>query len=499
MAIFERFRTLSRSAAIDTAVPFFENADSDRTVSRRLLLISYHFPPGVTAGALRWQKLSCYAVERGWGMDVITLHPDSLPELDDRRLTELPPGIRVYGVHLVHSWLKRTEDTIWKLYRRLTPGRGDPPATAMADARCPTMSTSKATVPLSLSAIDAQSQRRLRKVLGCLRRAYNAWIYYHEQRIWATKAAAMGIQVVDTHRHKIIISCGPPHMAHEAARLISKRTDRPFVIDLRDPWRLIERLATNIESPIWHWLAQYYERRSITAATLIVMNTRPAQLAMRSTYPAKHDRIIAVMNGYDEEPLPMSKCKKRFIIAYAGTVYLDRDPRLLFKAIARIVKDMQLTPDDISIEFMGHLNSYNEESLQYVGIAEGIEGYIKIYPPGPRQAALTFLSRAAVLLSLPQDSHMAIPSKIFEYMQFDAWILAIADRDSATELLLRDIDADVVPTDDINALISVLTARFQQFRSGQRPQKLSTNISFSRREQGRLLFDAIDTSLQVQH
>ncbi len=44
----------------------------------RLLLVTYHFPPDTAVGALRWQKLARYAAERGWGLDVITLHPAQL-------------------------------------------------------------------------------------------------------------------------------------------------------------------------------------------------------------------------------------------------------------------------------------------------------------------------------------------------------------------------------------------------------------------------------------
>ena len=92
--------------------------------------------------------------------------------------------------------------------------------------------------------------------------------------------------------------------------------------------------------------------------------------------------------------------------------------------------------------------------------AEGIADYVRILGPGPREAALEFLSRASVLASLPQDSNIAIPSKIFEYMQFDAWILAIAQRGSATELLLRDSEASVVAPDDVEGMTTALMSRF---------------------------------------
>ena len=101
-----------------------------------------------------------------------------------------------------------------------------------------------------------------------------------------------------------------------------------------------------------------------------------------------------------------------------------------------------------------------------------------------------------MLLSLPQDSDMAIPSKIFEYMQYDAWILALAERDSATERLLRGSNADVVASQDLEGLTTVLRKRYLQYACGERPTRLATDPRYSRREQARRLFDAIEKCLQ---
>jgi protein-tyrosine-phosphatase len=105
---------------------------------------------------------------------------------------------------------------------------------------------------------------------------------------------------------------------------------------------------------------------------------------------------------------------------------------------------------------------------------------------------MEFLADATVLLSLPQDSDMAIPSKIFEYMQFDAWILALAAPGSATELLLRHSGSDVVSPDDVQEIAGVLQSRYRQYRQGQRPSRLAQHSRYSRREQAKLLFDAIE-------
>src|SRR4029450_3332728 len=78
--------------------PFYHSGDPKLTPSRRILLLSPHFPPGQAAGALRWQKLARFAADRGWGTAVLPLDPASLPAMDSSRLADLPAGVRVYGI-----------------------------------------------------------------------------------------------------------------------------------------------------------------------------------------------------------------------------------------------------------------------------------------------------------------------------------------------------------------------------------------------------------------
>jgi len=286
-------------------------------------------------------------------------------------------------------------------------------------------------------------------------------------------------------------------MVHVAGRRVARATGTPLVMDLRDPWSLVERLPEVIASPVWLALAARYERQTIARAALVVTNTEPARLALEAKYPDARSRIVTVTNGYDEDPQLRSRHGSRFTIAYAGAIYLDRNPRMLFRAAARVVREFALSPSDFRIELMGEVDSVDGVPTLVIASEEGIDGFVGLRPPGPRREASQFLAEGSMLLSLPQDSDMAIPSKIFEYMQYDAWILALADRGSATEHLLRDSHADVVAPQDLESLTAVLRKRYLQYAHGERPTRLATELRYSRREQARRLFDAIEACLPL--
>jgi glycosyltransferase involved in cell wall biosynthesis len=459
--------------------PFFESPKRLGSSEPRLLLISYHFPPAQTAGALRWEKFSQYAAERGWAMDVVTLHPSSLSMLDVSRLATLPADIRAYGVPDPALWAERLERSVWRGYRRIRPRKE-------ASAR-------SASRPQSLG--QAEIRWTLRDLPRGLRRGYYAWLDYARQGQWARAAVDLCLGLSGSQTYATVISCGPPHMAHEAGRRVALATGVPLVMDLRDPWSLVQRLPEGIASPVWLALAARYERRTMARAALVVTNTEPARLALQARYPEARSRIVTVTNGYDEDPQPGSRHGRRFTIAYAGTIYLDRDPRILFRAAARVVRDLALSPSDFRIELMGDVESFDGVPTQVIAGEEGLDGFVGLRPLGPRREASQFLAAGSMLLSLPQDCDTAIPSKIFEYMQYDAWVLALAERDSATEHLLRGSKADVVAPQDLESLAAVLRQRYLQYACGERPTRLATDPRYSRREQARRLFDAIEACL----
>jgi len=314
------------------------------------------------------------------------------------------------------------------------------------------------------------------------------------ERAWSRGAEAVGRRLLDRGTHRWIVSCGPPHWAdHEAARRLAGRGGLPLVIDLRDPWSLVERVADTLASPLWLRASARGEARAMRAASLVVMNSEPARDAMRARYPDHADRILAIRNGCDEDPLPPVRAAdraRRFVVAYAGTVYLDRNPRNLFRAAGRIARDLDLAPERFGIEFMGDAG---DGWIAALADEEGIGKFVQVHAADRRAAATEFLGCASVLLNLPQDSHLAIPSKIYEYMRYDAAVLALATPESATAALLRGTSADVVHPDHVDGIAAVLRRRLREHDEGWRPLPLASHERFSRRVQADRLFDALES------
>jgi glycosyltransferase involved in cell wall biosynthesis len=263
-------------------------------------------------------------------------------------------------------------------------------------------------------------------------------------------------------------------------------------VDLRDPWSLQERLLEPKASPLYFYIERWYERKSLASAALVVSNTAPATAALSRAYPRAPGRFLTVLNGYDEDPVPDCPPRSRFVIAYAGSIYYDRNPRLLFRAVSRVASTQSLTSADIGLHFVGNVERFDGVSLADMAREEGVEHLLTLQSRLPRQELFRVLEGASILVSLPQDSHMAIPSKIYEYMTFHATLLVMAEPGSATAQLLAGSGADVVAPHDLGTMAGVIARRYEEFREGEVPSPLATDRSFSRAEQARILLDAIE-------
>ncbi len=451
---------------------------------RRLLLLSYHFPPGGLAGALRWQKLARFAAERGWGLDVVAAHPSELPVVDPARLEALPGGVRVYGVRRPPLLREHPERWLIALARRVRRGG----SLAVGDA-----GTAEGEDPATTAALSRASLRDQLTPTGLVR-AWSASLEYAREKRWAREAARVGRGLLASGRHRLVVSCGPPHMAHEGARGLAAAAGLPLVVDLRDPWSLVERLPVEVASPVWLWLARRYERRVVEAAALVVLNTPRALQAMQRAHPTHAERMLAVLNGWDDDTLPACPAPADgcFRIAYLGTVYLDRDPRPFLRAAGRLVRELGLEPRALDIAFMGDATHFGTIRTEELAAAEGLAAHFRVLPARPHDEAMRFLAGAQMLLSLPQDSHMAVPSKVYEYLRFPAWLLALCDAESASAQVLAGTGADVVPPADEEAIYGVLRERFLAHRRGEAPPPLTRDPRFSRRAQAQTLFDAIE-------
>lgn len=273
--------------------------------------------------------------------------------------------------------------------------------------------------------------------------------------------------------------------------MIASQTSLPFVMDMRDPWSDASAMLEEMNSSTWKRLAREHEDRCVAAADRVVVTSKAHASLQEAKYPALRGRVLTVMNGADREPIPTSDPGNRFVVAFAGMIYLGRNPRSLFRAAARVARETGARPEEFGVEFLGD-ESCDGVPLTTIATEEGLGPYFRSYPFRPRAQAMSFLSRASVLVSLPLRTVMTLPAKLFEYIRFDAWLLVLAEPGSATAELLSETTADVAAPEDVDAMARALRERFEDFRRGVRPVSINRDGRFDRATQAAHLYDGLD-------
>jgi hypothetical protein len=463
--------------ANDAMRPFFDAPLSGDAPSRRLLLVSHTFPPDGSVGALRWQKLAAAAFARGWGIDVIMMDPAESALRDDSRLRELPPGTRLYGVPTRTPWLEHWQRRAIRLRNRLADARASSSAVSAAASRAGARAE-----PLAGS-IDTR--------WAALKRQHLARLFFRRWNDWAARSARIGACLARERSYGLVVSSGPPHLAHICAQRVARAAGLPHVIDLRDPWFSEETEPDDMRSALWRERTHALERAAVSEAALVVVNTESCRRMMAARYPERADRFLTVMNGADRDVNGGGALDPRFTIAHAGTLYSGRDPRILFRGVEAAVRELGATPQQLIVRFMGDA-AYRSVPLMEIARESGIADFFEALPLRPRSEALEMLGAAAMVVVLPQQHVHSIPGKVFEYVQLPAWLLVLAETGTATELLLRDSGADVVRPDDAEGLRRVIVRRYRERCAGARPRPINADGRFDRARQAALLLDALE-------
>jgi glycosyltransferase involved in cell wall biosynthesis len=452
--------------------PFFETPPLPG--ARRLLLVTYSFPPDAKVGALRWEMMLRFAAEFDWKADVLLMDPAESDGRDESRLATLPAGLRLFGVPFPKSSL----DTVMTWRRRML-GLRRQPAPSSPD----------------FAGDNNGDQGGERSRWQRVKRDVAAWNHYHGWQRWARRAARVALDLARDADYACVVSSGPPHMAHEAARRIASAISRPLILDFRDPWTSAEAEPPDMGGEAWRTLSHRYERACVSTASLITVNTESAGRYMRALYPEHAHRVITVRNGADPIPAPPPFPAKPFTISYTGALYGGRRPKALFRALRLIVERDRLSRDDIHLHFMG-VEEPQRVPVQELAREEGIESIFTCETRRPRAEANALLDRSAMLVLLPQTWVHSVPAKLFEYVQRPAWLLVLSEPGTAMAELLGDTTADIIPPDDVEAIAAAITRRLHEARSGVRPQPLNADGRFSREKQATLFFEELDRVVQ---
>ena len=375
---------------------------------KRVLFVTYHFPPVGGAGVQRSVKFVRYLPELGWEPVVLT-GPGSA---DDR-------------------WTPADESL-----------GGEVPASTTV-LRVP------GAAPGRSKGTRARAERWLRLPTGFAR-----W--------WQVGIATVGRTAGDVD---LVFASMSPFESAPAVAELARVIGRPWVADLRDPWALDEMVVH--PTALHRRLELARMSRLLRTAAAVIVNTEEARSAFVRLVPGLGaDRVVAIPNGYDAADFsgpPPARSDDAFRIVHAGYLHTDlglaqrRTGRLrrllggdeaevdhlarshvfLLRALDRLLAARPELSDTVELHLAGVLSAADraaiESELHRPEIVKTL-GYLT-------HAETVALLRSADLLFLPMHGLPAgrrariVPGKTYEYLAAGRPILAAVPEGDARDLL----------------------------------------------------------------
>jgi len=412
------------------ATPVTESTHSITTPSdaRRLLVITYAFPPDGTVGGLRWAGITKYLTRLGWTVSVLTAAPAVRNDTAVSAHVESCPRL----------W---TFIDFCRLLRRLAFGRSlgsFPEASRVARPSGPA------------------------GVLRQLRREVAAFLTFpDDSRGWMLRAALRARSLIRRFQPQVVVSSGPPHSAHLVARMATIGSSVRWFIDLRDPWGGPHTKAwesdPKIGSRIFGALSPPLERLAFAAAYGVLTNTHQFAETLTARYPDVP--VVCVPNGVDPEWLPPSPpaLYPGLGIAYAGRLYGGRNLGPVVRAL-RIFLDRhpEAAAAGSKLRIAGEVENGHARVFSEAVAAAGIEQYVEILGLLPRAQALNVVSRSRLAVVLAQEQELQIPAKLYESVAMGIPTLVVADADSAAGIEGNRLGAVVRDPGDVEGIACAL-------------------------------------------
>jgi glycosyltransferase involved in cell wall biosynthesis len=437
---------------------------------KRVLLISYVFPPMAAVGGYRTIKYCKFLPEFGWRPTVLTVRSGYNVAYDPSLLQQIDRAVTVYRSG---NW----EPLDW--WDKHSQAKPSPPSGSVA------MPSSSPAAP----SLAARTKSYIRRWLS-LPDSNNFWIPF---------GVITGLKAVRREQIDIIYSTSPPASAHVVGYLLSLLTGKPLVIDFRDLWTQNESYDMKGLSPFQRRLDRWLERRVINRARGVITTTRSFSTLTQANNPNKDaGRVHTITNGIDADDfrhvtMPETK-NDRFTVLHLGSLYGHRNPAFFFEAAAEWAKRRPEIVGRVQIDFIGNAPGF-EAMVQ----REPLKNLVNMLTHIPHDKVLDRLWQADILLLIlgfDPGGRGVLPAKLFEYLCTARPILAIVPRGGEAQAVLEDYaNGLTVNGPDLEATVSYLDLHYDRWQASgpHRDSKISIPPQYDRRLQAQRLAAVLDS------
>lgn len=396
---------------------------------KRVLIITYYWPPSGGSGVQRWLKMSKYLPENGWQPVIYTAEDAEYPVEDQSLMNDVAPEAEVIRRPIVEPY------TFYKKFLGIK--KGEKVKAGFIN--------------------DGAKKTGWKENLSVWLRGN---LFIPDARCWWIRPSVRFLKrYLKEHPVDAIISTGPPHSMHLIAKELHKKFNIPWVADFRDPWTDIDfykDLKLTRRSDRKH---HRLERQVLSEATRVVTVGWDCAKGLENHGA---NNVAVITNGYDFFDISNENYQKTSILtmSHIGIIGANRNPEMFWEAISELDIPMK-------IRLIGQIDNSVIESIK----RHNIVNYVEIIPYIPHNQVIEEQQKSDVLLLFVNNTPNAkgiMTGKLFEYIASGRPILSIGPENGDSARILNETQSGVtVDFNDKEKMKSVILDFVKKYNDNQ--------------------------------
>ena len=418
--------------------------------NKKILIISYYWPPAGGPGVQRWLKFVKYLPEFGWDPTVFIPENPSYPIVDGSLEKDVSENLEII------------KTKIWEPYQ-------------IAEF------FGKDNKKFKAGQFDVGKNQSLKSRLSIWVRGN---FFIPDARVfWVNPSVNYLKKFLKENHFDALVTTGPPHSVHLIGLNLKKEfPDLKWIADFRDPWTEISyyqhlKLTKFADQKHRNLEQKVFENADITLAT---------SYADAENFKKKGANAACITNGFDvENQEPRTENREpstQFTLSYIGVLEQLRNPEVLWKVLNDLMKENEDFSKNFQLKFVGRIDDRILDKITSSELNNSVKnlGYL------PHSEANLEMQNSDLLLitNFPEDkSKGIIPGKIFEYLATKNQIISFGPKDSDVKRILEETHAGKhFSYDDYESLKAFILEKFNDWKTGSLSSNTENIEQFSRRD-----------------
>ena len=375
---------------------------------KKVLIISYYWPPSAGSGVQRWLKFAKYLQDYNWKPIIYTPSNPYFEINDLRLLDDIPDNIQVWKNH------------IWEPYR-------------LKDLLFGKENKNQS------SGLIMNRKSWKNQFLNWFR----GNIFIPDPKVyWVNPSINFLRKRIQEEGINHIITTGPPHSMHLIGLGLKKNFKKlKWIADFRDPWSELDLLDEFHLTSFARNKNRKLEKEVLKNADICV-SVSETWVCNLKKLGAKN--VALLTNGYDADDFNIKNNNSdKFIIGHYGLLNHLRNPEKLWKILNELCRENSEFNNKLEIHLSGNIDNDIINSISsYNFLKDKLKelGYLSHHD------VVNQYNKSSVLVLLLFNSKSGIgnyPGKIFEYFAAKKPILAFGPANSDVEKLINETKSGI--------------------------------------------------------